>query len=213
MKKILSLALAGVMMFSALPVAYAADVEVGIGTDVTVTGTQASEYEITVPATLQAGGASGNVIATGTWKSDKTLIVTTADEVEVENTETGLKTMVPVVFDGINAAGNDLAVMSISKAISLEKGDILFGEWVGHIEYNVEWEATTSSFFLGADEYQFEEGMTWADWADSDYNNTGIEINDDNTVTFSGVVQIVDPDGTPVVATDKIIATVYDLQA
>jgi len=38
MKKILSLALAGVMMFSALPMAYAADVDAAQGTSVTVVG-------------------------------------------------------------------------------------------------------------------------------------------------------------------------------
>lgn len=185
MKKILSLALAGVMMFSALPMAYAADVDVNVGTDVTVTGTQASEYEITVPATLQAGGAAGNVIATGTWKSDETLIVTTADEVEVENTETGMKTMVPVVFDGINAAGNDLAAMSISKAISLEKGDILFGEWVGRIEYNVEFKAGKSASMqygnLRIENYDAETGVITLrneDFGFAHWTNIAVTNND-----------------------------------
>lgn len=189
MKKILSLSLAGVMMFSALPVAYASDVEVGIGTDVTVTGTQASEYEITVPATLQAGGA-GNVIATGTWKSDETLIVTTADEVEVENTETGMKTMVPVVFDGINAAGNDLGAMSISKAISLEKGNILFGEWVGHIAYNVEFKAGKSASLqngnlLSIDNYDAETGVITlrnGEYGFANWTNIAVTNNDTSVI-------------------------------
>lgn len=176
MKKILSLALAGVMMFSALPMAYAADVDVNIGTDVTVTGTQASEYEITVPATLQAGGAAGNVIATGTWKSSETLIVTTDDEVEVQNDETGATTMVPVVFEGINAAGNDLAAMSISKEISLEKGDVLFGEWTGHIVYNVELDDGMVQFTIEGTAYQAEDDMTWTQWVNSKYNTDGYVI-------------------------------------
>lgn len=183
MKKILSLALAGVMMVSALPVAYAADTQdYSLGTAVSVEGASTSEYEVKVPAKLEAGTA-GNVVATGIWKSDETLIVTTADEIEVTNEETGATTKVPVVFEGINAAGNDLAAMSISKTVNVEKGDILFGTWTGVVEYNVEFKqpveiSITSKNGLGGS-YSFKAvpGTTWAEWIESDFNTLGIKAD------------------------------------
>ena len=173
MKKILSLAMAALMMFSVLPVAYASDVAAELGSQVTVEGTQTSQYEVKVPARLEAGGPAGNVVATGTWKSSETLIVTAPDEVEVTNEETGKTTMVPVVFEGIHAAGDDLAAMSISTPVSIEKGDILFGTWTGIVTYNIDLvnpSINLISFTIDGTVYQAEDGMTWSEWLRSDYN-------------------------------------------
>ena len=176
MKKILSLTLAALMVVSMVPTAFAADVNYDIGTQISVEGSATSEYEIKVPARLEAGGASGNVIATGTWRSSETLIVTAADEVEVTNEETGLTTMVPVVFDDINASGNDLAAMSVSKAISVEKGDVLFGTWTGIVEYNVEFLQLLTATYNGQS-FSFKDGMSWNDLIDSEYNTLGFKLS------------------------------------
>ena len=181
--------LAVTMAMAALPTAFAAETQdYTLGSQVSVIGNAASEYEIKVPARLEAGGAAGNVVATGTWRSSETLIVTAADEVEVTEEATGAKTMVPVVFDGINAQGNDLAAMSISKAVSVEKGDILFGTWTGVIEYNVEFDDGIEriDFSLGGTPYKAEVGMTWEDWVESSYNTDGFQIAKVKSVSFGG---------------------------
>jgi len=181
MKKILSLALAGVMMVSALPVAYAADTQdYNLGTTVSVEGTAASEYEVKVPARLDAG-TTGNVVATGTWKSYETLIVTADTEIEVTSKETGKTTMVPVKFDGINATGNDLAAMNISKEVKVEKGDILFGTWTGIVNYNVDLQVEEIDFTIDGTSYKAEYAMTYRQWVDSEYNTIGATIVQNGT--------------------------------
>ncbi len=197
MKKILSLGLAVTMAMAALPTAFAAETQdYTLGSQVSVIGNAASEYEIKVPARLEAGGAAGNVVATGTWRSSETLIVTAADEVEVTEEATGAKTMVPVVFDGINAKGNDLAAMSISKAVSVEKGDILFGTWTGVIEYNVELDDGIEriDFSVGGITYKAEVGMTWEAWVESSYNTDGFQIANVKTNTGYEMTAIVNAD-------------------
>lgn len=138
MKKILSLALAALMMVSVLPVAYAADVDYQTGTNVKVVG-DGGEYYVTVPASLEPG-QTGTVTAYGKWASSETVKVWTNETVEVTHSETGEKTTVNVAFDGIESLGNDLEDMEVTADISIDKGEIRFGEWTGVIEYNVEFD-------------------------------------------------------------------------
>ena len=176
MKKILSLGLAVTMAMAALPTAFAAETQdYTLGSQVSVIGNAASEYEIKVPARLEAGGAAGNVVATGTWRSSEILVVTAADEVEVTEEATGAKTMVPVVFDGIEAVGNDLATMSISKAVSVEKGDVLFGTWAGIVTYDVELIAP-KTLTIDGKPYNFLADMSLEDWVNSKYNTDGYKV-------------------------------------
>lgn len=90
MKKILSLALAAIMVVSVLPVAYAADVDYKTGTNVTVVG-DGGEYFVTVPASLVPGD-EGTVTAYGKWASNQTVKVWTDNTVEVTHQETGATT-------------------------------------------------------------------------------------------------------------------------
>lgn len=138
MKKILSLTLAAMMVVSVLPVAYAADVDYKTGTNVTVVG-DGGEYFVTVPASLEPG-QTGTVTAYGKWASNATVKVWTEDTVEVTHVDTGAKTDVNVTFAGIESAGNDVEDMNVTAPISIDKGEIRFGEWKGLIEYNVEYE-------------------------------------------------------------------------
>ena len=201
MKKILSLAMAGVMMFSALPMAYAADVDYKTGTNVTVVG-DGGEYFVTVPASLEPG-QTGTVRAYGKWASNETVKVTTDATVEVEHQETGAKTNVNVTFAGIESLGNDLEDMDVTANISIDKGDIRFGEWKGVIEYNVEFDdgATLQTFTIDGTEYQAKEGMTWAEWIESEYNTIGAWLPDIGapvSVTIDGqnyTVTYVKPEG------------------
>lgn len=42
--------------------------------------------------------------------------------------------------------------------------------------------ATTSTFTIDGTEYEFEEGMTWADWVNSDYNTAGFYLKNDHLI-------------------------------
>ena len=181
MKKILSLGLAATMAMAALPTAFAAETQdYTLGSQVSVIGNAASEYEIKVPARLEAGTA-GNVVATGTWKSYETLVVTADTEIEVTSKETGATTMLPVKFDGINATGNDLAAMNISKEVKVEKGDILFGTWTGIVHYNVDLQVEEIDFTIDGTSYKAEYAMTYRQWVDSEYNTIGATIVQNGT--------------------------------
>lgn len=161
MKKILSLALAGVMMFSALPVAYATttyenpteDTEMGtavaynadtVDADGDGNPDNVEAYTITVPAQLAPGG-SGNVVVAGTWNSARKLVVSAPTTVTLENDiDTSNTKTLNVTFEGYDLAGSNTAAMSGSKAIVVEDwGDEaqnnvtapLFGNWTGIITY------------------------------------------------------------------------------
>lgn len=185
MKKILSLALAGVMMFSALPVAYAAETQdYTLGTAVSLVGVN-DGYTITVPATLEAG-QSGTVTANGAWHSGQVLKVSVPESIAVSYN--GQSIDVGVTFDDINQRGNDISVMNITKDISLEDVSATFGTWTGVIEYDVE-VAELITFSIskrGLDDertYYAEDGMTYLDWINSDYNTDGY-------IQFNGMLAI-----------------------
>lgn len=143
MKKILSLALAAVMMFSALPMAYAADVNYDQGTAVEyIANDEANEqWTVTVPALLAPGG-SGDVTAAGTWASDRQLVVgLKANTVTLVNQTNGTdsKTL-DLTFEGITLAGNNTKSVSMKKAVKVADmpADALFGTWKGTFTYTVE---------------------------------------------------------------------------
>ena len=176
MKKILSITLAAVMLLSIIPTAFAAETQdYSLGTAVTVEGA-GGEYTVTVPATLNAGEV-GTVTAKGYWASEDTLKVTAPATIEVTNTATSQKATINVDFDGIESLGNDLEEMTIPVSISIDTGNTKFGTWTGTIVYNVELveppAPTLITFTIDGTEYQAEEGMTFGEWVDSEYNTAG----------------------------------------
>ena len=78
MKKILSLALAAIMLLGAVPMVNAAEVtenhDYSNGTAITLVGTGTEEYTVTVPAKMTPGD-TGTVKAEGMWAADKYLQV------------------------------------------------------------------------------------------------------------------------------------------
>ena len=156
MKKILSLALAGVMMFSALPVAYATNVYEN-PTDETEMGTQVSynaedpngdgvldnkeAYTVTVPAKLAPGG-SGDVVVAGTWNSARKLVVSADESVVLSNSINAAdqKTLA-VTFNGIELVGdNEVAITGETEGATVAVSvanieNALFGTWSGTITY------------------------------------------------------------------------------
>lgn len=176
MKKILSLALAALMVVSAVPTAFAAEIpEVGT-TTVTLVGTaetSGSTYEVTVPAKM-APGDTADVVIEGSWKSTETLKVTAPEKVTLHYGDQSMD--VGVEFAGINQIGNDKDIINTSCSVKLEDKTATFGIWTGVIEYEVKL-VEFISFTIDGVEYQAIEDMTWGEWVESKYNTTSAVFN------------------------------------
>ena len=175
MKKILSLTLAALLLVSMIPTAMAAENNWQGGTKVEYTAATNEQYTVTVPATL-APGAAGDVVASGTWGSNRKLTVT-ADK--------------DVTFAGIELTGSNTESVSDTKQVAVANiTDAIFGTWSGTFNYNVAMsdvaggsttepsdpdtgdgeEANLITFTIDGTECQAEEGMTWGEWADISYD-------------------------------------------
>lgn len=172
MKKILSLLLVGVMVFSMIPAAYATNVyenpdeNTQMGTDVAYTGSRTTieddgsathdvEYTITVPAKLAPAG-SGTVLLEGMWPSDATVKVTADPSVEMVNSiNSADKKTLAVTFTPIELAGNNTVAVSDDETVSVaDISAALFGTWNGKFNYNVDYVAgsgNTSGGSTGGD--------------------------------------------------------------
>lgn len=212
MKKILSLTLAVLMVVSMIPTAFAAETQdYSLGTAVNLVG-DGGEYTVTVPATLELG-QTGAVTAKGYWKSYETLTVSAPEQIEVTNAKTSETTKLDVNFAGIQSAGNDLGEMNVPVDISIDDSSIIFGEWIGIIEYNVELMRTDFiTFTINGLEFQAYEDMTWAEWCDSKYNTDGQGAKMYEVDTESGYIRykygsgVVKLDGELPISTTQIIS-------
>ena len=216
MKKIISLLLVGIMALSMIPTALAT-------TDYT-NGTQVSynaeadndgdgnpdhteAWTVTVPALLAPGG-NGDVVASGTWGSNRKLVVTADANVTLTNSINAAdQKVLDVTFPGIELAGSNTAAVTDTKAVSVAAmpADALFGTWSGTFYYDVEMvdvvnnvemiTFTVTNGSKGTVTYQAEAGMTWREWIESDYNTSespsDITIYEyDDTVTGEHVTTI-----------------------
>lgn len=238
MKKILSLTLVLAMVMSmGITTAFAAGNWEG-GTQVTYTAATNEEYTVTVPATLAPGG-SGDVVASGTWGSNRKLTVTADDDVTLTNSINAAdQKVLDVTFAGIELTGSNTESVSDTKQVAVANiTDAIFGTWSGTFNYNVAMsdvagdngatepsdpdtgddgeEATTITFYVDGISLQANEGMTWREWETSDYNTKGysIKIN-----TYNNAEVIVDEyshavciDGTSTtnVSLDEVINSGY----
>ena len=202
MKKIVSLALAVLMLVSAVPMVSAAENNWEGGTTVAYTATGTEEWTVTVPATL-APGASGDVTAAGTWGSNRKLVVTADYDVTLTNSINAAdQKVLTVIFDDFALAGDNTQSVSKTEQVSVSAmpADALFGTWSGTFYYYVEMVDNVFDFAIGGIDYQAEIGMTWSQWVGSKYNTDGyiatanrIMIND-KTVWYGEVCEIAPSD-------------------
>ena len=207
MKKILSLTLAALLLVSMIPTAMAAENNWQGGTKVEYTAATNEQYTVTVPATLAPGG-SGDVVASGTWGSNRKLTVTADDDVTLTNSINAAdQKVLDVTFAGIELTGSNTESVSDTKQVAVANiTDAIFGTWSGTFNYNVAMsdvaggsttepsdpdtgdgeEATTITFDIkdGDSEdvftLQANEGMTWTEWVDSEYNTLGLYVEDNS---------------------------------
>lgn len=237
MKKILSLLLVGIMVVSMVPTAFATT-DYSNGTQVSYNAEadndgdgqpdHAEAYTVTVPALL-APGASGNVVAQGTWASNRKLTVTADDDVTLTNSINAAdQKVLDVTFPGIELAGSNTAAVTDTKVVGVADIEAaLFGTWSGVFEYQVEmvdaaelisfniyndlrWDYVTGEILTEwlhpYGEFQAEAGMTWEEWVDSDYNTLGLVITPEGRSGHS-VYLSDDPEGydTSALSTFKFI--------
>lgn len=163
-------------------------------TTVTLVGTEEAAgayYEVEVPAAMTPGD-SADVTVKGNWSSTQTLKVTAPEKVTLYNGNQSID--IAITFAGINAAGNDLANCSATADLQLADASVKFGTWTGVIEYNVELVNGTVTPTPDPEQpsdpddntnntinFQFfeplvaNEGMTWREWIESEYN-TNVKV-------------------------------------
>ena len=205
MKKILSITLAAVMLLSIIPTAFAAENNWQGGTKVEYTATANEQYTVTVPATL-APGAAGDVVASGTWGSNRKLTVTADKDVTLTNSINAAdQKVLDVTFAGIELTGSNTESVSDTKQVAVANiTDAIFGTWSGTLNYNVAMSDVAGSgtvtpdkptdpddggtvepgegqfvFTIDGKEYLADDGMQWAGWCESEYNTAGLVVDPD----------------------------------
>ena len=136
-------------------------------------------YTVTVPAQLAPGG-EGNVVAQGTWASNRKLVVTADDDVTLTNSINAAdQKVLDVTFPGIELAGSNTTAVTDTQVVEVANiSDALFGVWSGTFEYNVEMVTETITFTIDGIEYKGVAGTTFGEWVNSEYNTDGYKIND-----------------------------------
>jgi hypothetical protein len=148
MKKIISLFLVLVMVFSvSIPVFATTDWSNGtlVSFDAEADNNgdgqpdSVEAYTVTVPARMQPG-ETAKVIVSGTWASNRKLVVDADDTVTLVNSiKASDKKILDVTFANIAKEGDNTVAVSGDADISVESiTNALFGEWSGTITYTVE---------------------------------------------------------------------------
>ena len=109
------------------------------GTQVTYDAQNDEQYTITIPALLKPE-QTGNVTLTGTWPTNRMVVVTSDETVSLKNSILPSDTKIlDVYFDGISASGNNTEAITATEPVSVSGiQNALFGVWSGTFYYNVE---------------------------------------------------------------------------
>lgn len=92
---------------------------------------------------------------------------------------------------GITMDGNNYIVKGCEGVITVEGKDTNVYENLPNNDDNQGEEVPNVLIFrLEGVEYQFEEGMTWAQWLESDYNNTGLKISYSGYIWYEHVTYL-----------------------
>ena len=187
MKKLFALILAVVMIATMSTTAFAANTE---GGSIKLSFNVDPTYTITIPATVELQKVEDN--GTVTYENDYTLTaeagvrlkkgeyieVTVATDNEMETPE-GATLAYTITKDDAALENNVVATFTTDKAaqtstIHIAAGDPDYaGDYSDTVTFTISVKKPTISFTIDGDTYQAEEGMTWAQWVESAYNNGG----------------------------------------
>ena len=187
MKKIFAVMLAVALMMSLPVTAFAANTE---GGSIELSFNVDPTYTITIPATVELQKVEDN--GTVTYENDYTLTaqagvrlkkgeyieVTVATDNEMETPE-GATLAYTITKDDAALENNVVATFTTDKAaqtstIHIAAGDPDYaGDYSDTVTFTISVKKPTISFTIDGDTYQAEEGMTWAQWVESAYNNGG----------------------------------------
>jgi hypothetical protein len=178
------------MMATLSVTAFAADYDTEGNQGMNVTYSVAPAYTVTIPETVTIGAdgtektvsAEDVVVNKGQYVSvtlaaDNNFTVKTAEGAELAYTVTANG-------EAVAAGGEILAVNpadgktgSASVTFAIDESAIQYaGTYIGTATFTVavkDVPVKLINFTIGEDTYQAEEGMTWAEWVESAYNNGG----------------------------------------
>lgn len=149
MKRILSLFLIMAMIFTAIPMSYAAT-SYENGTKVQYVGRGLESYFITVPAMLKPGDG-GTVTLKGTWAHNRIVNVTADETVTLTNSiDNSNQKILNVNFAGMSYRGSNTIEQTFTEGVSVGSiTNALFGIWSGKFNYNVTIESAAEEVLDG----------------------------------------------------------------
>lgn len=146
MKKFLSLILAICMICSFSTMIFAD--EGGYSSKVQIVSHLQSDYEITVPAVLEAC-VEGYVEVNGIISPFERVSISAPSKVTVTSTTTGSTMELPVTFENFKVYGVEVGTVKVSKPIYVSVDKNAFGTWEGIINYTVVVETQSDESLTG----------------------------------------------------------------
>ena len=193
MKKIFALILAITMMATLSVTAFAADYDTAGDKGMNVTYSVAPAYTVTIPETVTIGAdgtektvsAEGVVVEKGQYVS----VTLAADNNFTVKTTEGAELAYTVTANGeaVAAGGEVLAVNpkdgktgTATITFDIDESAIQYaGTYTGSATFTIAVKDVPKAminFTIDGTSYQAEEGMTWAEWVVSPYNNDGAHV-------------------------------------
>ena len=204
MKKLFALILAIALMATMSVTAFATDYDTTGEKGMTVTYSVAPTYIVTIPETVTIGAAGTDktvsaenvVVEKGQYvsvslASDNNFTVRTPQGAELTYTVTANSQIVSVGDEILAVNPADGKTGSTTISFDIDEAAIKYaGTYTGTATFTVAVKnvpVTIINFTIDGTSYQAEEGMTWAQWVLSDYNNGGFALDSyDGPMVWSG---------------------------
>ena len=188
MKKLLALILAVALMATLSVTAFAADYDTEGDKGMTVTYSVAPAYTVTIPTDVTIDGNSATISAEDVVvEKGQYVSVTLAENNNFTvKTAEGAELAYTVTADGEAVAAGD-EILAVNPAdgktgtatitFDIDESAIKYaGTYTGSATFTISVKdapKTIINFTIDDTSYQAEEGMTWAEWVESAYNNGG----------------------------------------
>ena len=219
MKKLFALILAITVVATLSVTAFAADYDTTGDKEMTVTYSVAPAYTVTIPTDVTIDGHSTTISAEDVVvnKGQYVSVTLAADNNFIVKTAEGAKLAYTVTANGeaVAAGGEVLAVNpadgktgTATITFDIDESDIKYaGTYTGSATFTIAVkDVPTISFTIEGVSYQAEEGMTWAEWVNSPYNEDSFKVLDEWIFTSNGMMEVYLGEERGVLTTEVIIA-------